>query len=49
MTRNHRPRRLAALVLAGAAALAMAACSRAEYPNTIFTPFSDFDADVNGL
>jgi cytochrome c oxidase subunit 2 len=49
MTRNHRPRRLAALAVVGAAALALAACSSAEYPNSIFTRNSDFNVDVGHL
>ncbi|MBV9880362.1 MAG: cytochrome c oxidase subunit II, partial [Gemmatirosa sp.] len=49
MTRTHRPRRLAALALSSAAALALAACSSAEYPNSIFTSHSDFNVDVNHL
>ena len=49
MTRNHRPRRLAALVLVGAAALALAACSSADYPNSIFTKHTEFNTDVGDL
>ena len=49
MTRTYRPRRLAALALAGASALALAACSGAEHPNTIFTSYSDFNIDVGHL
>ena len=49
MTRTHRPRRSAALALAGASALALAACSGAKYPNTIFTSHTDFNVDVGHL
>lgn len=49
MTRSHHPRRLAATLLAGAALLGLAACSSAQYPNTIFTPYTEFNRDVNGL
>ena len=49
MTDNHRPRRLAALALVGVAALALAACSTAEYPNSIFTKNSDTNVDIGHL
>ena len=50
MTGTHRPRRLAALALAGASALlALAACSAAEYPNSIFTSHTEFNRDVGHL
>ncbi|AHG89944.1 cytochrome c oxidase, subunit II [Gemmatirosa kalamazoonensis] len=49
MTRIHRPRRLALLALAGVAALALAACSSADYPNSIFTKNSDTNTDIGHL
>ena len=49
MTRNHRPRGWVAPAIAGVAALALAACSSAEYPNSIFTKHTEFNEDVGGL
>ena len=49
MTRSHHPRRLAARLLAGAALLALAACSSAEYPNSVFTNHTEFNRDVGAL
>ncbi|GLC27112.1 cytochrome c oxidase subunit II [Roseisolibacter agri] len=49
MTRTHHPRRLAATLLAGAALLVLAACDSGQYPNSIFTKNSEFNADVGSL
>jgi cytochrome c oxidase subunit 2 len=49
MTRTHHPRRLAAALLAGAALLALAACDNGQYPNSIFTKHTEFNADVGSL
>lgn len=49
MTRTHHPRRLAATLLAGAALLVLAACDNGQYPNSIFTKNSEFNADVGSL
>ncbi|MDF1505816.1 cytochrome c oxidase subunit II, partial [Roseisolibacter sp. H3M3-2] len=49
MTRTHHPRRLAAALLAGAALLALTACDTGQYPNSIFTKHTEFNADVGSL
>jgi cytochrome c oxidase subunit 2 len=49
MTRSYHPRRLAATLLAGAALLALAACSNTEYPNSVFTNHTEFNRDVGSL
>jgi cytochrome c oxidase subunit 2 len=49
MTRTHHRRRLAATLLAGAALLALAACDSGQYPNSIFTKNTEFNADVGSL
>ncbi|MGZ8491739.1 MAG: cytochrome c oxidase subunit II [Gemmatirosa sp.] len=49
MTRTHHPRRLAATLLAGAALLVLAACDNGQYPNSIFTKHTEFNADVGSL
>jgi cytochrome c oxidase subunit 2 len=49
MTRTHHPRRLAATLLAGAALLVLAACDNGQYPNSIFTKYTEFNADVGSL
>lgn len=48
MTRNHRPRWLPA-ALTAVLALALAACSTANYPNSIFTHHTDFNRDIDVL
>ncbi len=49
MTTTDRPRRLALLALTGAAALALAACSSTDYPNSIFTQNTEVNTDVGHL
>lgn len=48
MTGSHRLRRLAPLGVAAVLALALAACAR-DYPNTTFTPHSDYGRAIDFL
>ncbi|MGH7663763.1 MAG: cytochrome c oxidase subunit II [Gemmatimonadaceae bacterium] len=45
---NHRARRLAAAALSVVVALALGACAQ-EYPNTTFTPHTEFGRDIDAL
>ena len=49
MTRNLRPRRLAAMLLAGAAMFALAACDYSQYPNSTFNHTTDFNRAIDKL
>jgi cytochrome c oxidase subunit II len=44
-----RPRRLLAAALPALLVVVFAACNNAQYPNSVFTPFTDFNRDVGYL
>jgi cytochrome c oxidase subunit 2 len=45
----HRPRRLLAAALPALLVVAFSACSNAQYPNSVFTPFTEFNREVGYL